>query len=162
LATRYTKAKLFIRLKRDCYVLSQTWSTLALEQMLGVANVLQVPSYVSFMTALGYHGVTTQVQRDFFESAALKRSARFDINGIVFNYYKLRPQHYFDFTRQGNFFISTREKAFVDAVYLYSFGKYRFDLNSLALEKLDKKRIKTIGAKYPAKTLKILRELCAI
>ena len=39
-----------------------------------IANLGQVPSYISLTTALDYHGLTTQLQRDYFESIALKRT----------------------------------------------------------------------------------------
>lgn len=160
LASRYTKSGLFVRLKKDFYCLAQNWQNYTLEQFLQLANLIQVPSYISFMTALSYYDVTTQVQRNFYESAAQKRSISFDIKGTVFAYYKLKREYYFDFSRQGNIFISTKEKAFVDAVYLYSFGKYKIDLASLDLRKLDKKSIKRIIRVYPRRTEKTVRRLC--
>jgi len=162
LAARYTKKGIFIRLKKDFYVLSQTWRNLGTEQLFRIANMLQVPSYISFMTTLSYYEVTTQVQQNFYESAAQKRSGSFNIKGAVFNYYKLQRKFYFDFNHLGDMFISTKEKAFIDAVYLFSFGKYRIDFNSIDMSKLDKRRIKEIVKVYPAKTLKIVERLCNI
>ena len=162
LATRYTKSGLFIRLKKDFYCLAQTWQNYDLKQYLKIANMIQVPSYISFMSALNFYEITTQVQRNFFESAAQKRSITFDIKGTVFAYYKLKKAYYFDFLRQDDIFISTKEKAFVDAVYLYSFGKYKIDFNSLDLTKLNRKRIKRIINVYSEKTVKIVKRLCKI
>jgi len=162
LASRYTKSGLFVRLKKDFYCLAQNWQNYTIEQFLRIANLIQVPSYISFMTALSYYEVTTQVQRNFYESAAQKRSINFDIKGTVFAYYKLKKEYYFDFSRQADIFISTKEKAFIDAVYLYSFGKYKIDFASLDLRKIDKRRIKRIIRVYPKKTEKIVRRLCKI
>jgi len=162
LAFRYTKSGLFVRLKKDFYCLAQNWQNYTIDQYLQLANLMQVPSYISFMTALSYYEVTTQVQRNFYESAAQKRSISFDIKGTVFAYYKLKKEYYFDFLRQANIFISTKEKAFIDAVYLYSFGKYKIDFASLDLRKIDKRRIKRIIRIYPKKTEKIVRQLCRI
>lgn len=162
LASRYVKRGIFIRLKRDLYVLSQAWRTLSTEQLLQAANMLQVPSYISFMTALSYYDVTTQVFRGFFESAALKRSVRFDIRGTVFNFYKLQRKFYFGFKRIGDTFMSTQEKAFVDAVYLFSFGKYRMDFDSIDVSKLDKRKLKAILRIYPARTVVLAERLCNI
>jgi predicted transcriptional regulator of viral defense system len=162
LASRYTKKGIFFRLKKDFYVLAQNWQNYTNDQYLKIANLLQVPSYISFMTALNYYEVTTQVQRNFFESAAQKRTISFDIKGTIFIYYKLKRQLYFDFSRMDNIFISTKEKAFIDAIYLFSFGKYKIDFDSLDLTKLDKQIIKKIIKVYPEKTKKIVKGLCNI
>lgn len=162
LCSRYVKKGIFIRLKNNFYILEQKWDSLSREDFLRLANFLQIPSYISFMTALWIYEITTQVPRNFFESASLKRSRRFEARGIVFNYYKLKKECYFDFTKWGNIFIATKEKAFIDSVYLYSFGKYKLDFSSLDLDKLDKKRIKKLISKFPEKTKSALERICKI
>jgi predicted transcriptional regulator of viral defense system len=162
LASRYRKNRVFMRLKKDFYVLSSNWRKYTIEQYLQIANVLQVPSYISFMTALNYYEITTQVQRNFFESAAQKRTVSYNIDGTVFAYYKLKKDYYFDFTRLNNIFISTKEKAFIDAIYLFSFGKYRLDIDSLDMTRLENRAIKSIIKTYPEKTKRIVRRLCNI
>jgi predicted transcriptional regulator of viral defense system len=162
LASRYVKKGIFIRLKNNFYVLEQDWTDQNAQFFLKIANFLQVPSYISFMTALSFYEITTQVQRDFFESVSLKRSRRFDIKGTAFSFYKLKKELYFDFVKKENIFIATKEKAFVDAVYLYSFGKYKLDFSSLDLDKLDKKRIAKIIKAFPQKTKNTVRRLCRI
>lgn len=161
-ASRYAKKGIFVRLKRDFYVLKQNLNMYNKEQLFKIANFLQVPSYISFMTALEYYGITTQVQRNFFESAALRRSISFEPAGLIFNYYRIKKVLYFDFIRVNDFFISTKEKAFVDAVYLWSFGKYTIDFDSLDLDKLDKERLKSVIQPYPEKTKRMVRRLCSI
>ena len=161
-ASRYAKKGIFVRLKRDFYVLKQNLNMYNKEQLFKIANFLQVPSYISFMTALEYYGITTQVQRNFFESAALRRSISFESAGLSFNYYKIKRVLYFDFIRINDFFISTKEKAFVDAVYLWSFGKYTIDFDSLDFDKLDKDRLKSVIQPYPEKTKRMVRKLCSI
>ncbi len=162
LCTRYTKNGFFVRLKRNLYVLNENWENFDREDLLRMANFLQIPSYISFMTALSVYEVTTQVQRDFLESASLKRSIKADIKGVIFKYYKLKKQYYFGFVKKDNIFIATKEKAFVDAVYLYSFGKYKFDLESLDLDKLDEVKLKEILKAFPQKTKTIVKKLCRI
>ncbi len=162
LCSRYTRQGIFIRLKKNLYVLDEKWANYTREDFYRISNVLQVPSYVSFMTALSFYEVTTQVQRDFFENAALKRSVRFDIKGTAFNFYKLKKEYYFDFIRDNDIFIATKEKAFIDSIYLFSFGKYKIDLSSLDLDKLDNKRVAKIMKLYPLKTKNIVSRLCRI
>ena len=161
-ASRYAKKGIFVRLKRDFYLLKQNLNMYNKEQLFKIANFLQVPSYISFMTALEYYGITTQVQRNFFESAALRRSISFESAGLSFNYYKIKRVLYFDFIRINDFFISTKEKAFVDAVYLWSFGKYTIDFDSLDFDKFDKDRLKSVIQPYPEKTKRMVRKLCSI
>ncbi|RKZ19817.1 hypothetical protein DRQ17_00240, partial [bacterium] len=89
-------------------------------------------------------------------------SISFESAGLSFNYYKIKKVLYFDFIRINDFFISTKEKAFVDAVYLWSFGKYTIDFDSLDFDKLDKDRLKSVIQPYPEKTKRMVRKLCSI
>lgn len=162
LCTRYVRNGLFIRLKRNLYISAERWNNLSREDLLRISNLLQVPSYISFITALSIYEATTQVQRGFFESASLRRSVSFEKEGMIFNYYKLKRQYYFDFVKKDDIFIATKEKAFLDAVYLYSFGKYKIDFSSLDLDKLDKNRIKKLLKLYPEKTGGIVKKICRI
>ncbi len=162
LCTRYTERGLFIRLKNNLYVLKERWEQNSLQDFFRLSNILQVPSYISLMTALSFYEVTTQVQRDIFESVCVKRSERFEIEGITFNFYKLKRELYFDFLKKDNFFIATKEKAFLDACYLYSFGKYAFDIDAIDLKKLDMARLKKLLKGFPERTKKMVRTLCRI
>ncbi|HEX7320945.1 MAG TPA: hypothetical protein VF399_11410 [bacterium] len=164
MASRYASADVFLRIKKDVYVLASNWRAYTLEQFMRLANIIQVPSHVSLVTALSYYGVTTQVQRNVIECVAQKRTVIYDIKGTVFNYYKLKKQYYFGFSRLSNsdVFISSKEKALVDALYLYSFGKYKIDIDALDLAKLDSGAIRKIIRIYPNRTQKIVKSLCRI
>lgn len=160
--SRYSDKGIFIRLKKDFYILKDRWQRNSREDFYRLSNFLQVPSYISLMTALSFYEVTTQVQRSFYESVCTKRTERLEIEGVRFNFYKIKKELYFDFIKYEDFFIATKEKAFLDAVYLYSFGKYEFDLDSIDIEKLDMKRIKNILEKFPEKTKKMAEKICRI
>lgn len=153
---------LFIRLKNDMYILDEKWRYLERRDFFLLANYLQVPSYVSFMTALSFYGITTQVPQSMFESACLKRTRSFEQKGTVFNFYKLKKQVYTGFVRNNGAFIATAEKAFLDAVYLYSFGKYKIDFSALDVSKLDRRLIKQLLKAFPLKTRTIAGRLCKI
>ncbi|MBI3602498.1 MAG: hypothetical protein HY209_06365 [Candidatus Omnitrophica bacterium] len=162
LCSRYTAKNVFIRLKKDCYTLSQRWNSLQGKDIFRLANILQVPSYISLMSALSFFQVTTQMQQNYIESVALKRSVTFHIKETDFKFYKIAPAFYGDFVRQDEFFIATKEKAFLDCAYLTSFGKYRFDVASIDIDKLDKKKIKQGLKPYPKKTQMLVERLCKI
>jgi predicted transcriptional regulator of viral defense system len=160
LCSRYVGNGRFVRLKNNFYVLAENWRSLTIEKFFELTNFLQVPSYISFLTALSYYGTTTQVVRNYFESAALKRSASFEAEAVRFRYFKMKKAYYFGFEKKENFFIATMEKALLDAVYLHSFGKYRLDFNAINGARLDKNELKRMTRRYPEKTRRIMEKLC--
>lgn len=157
-ASRYAGQGILLRIKRNLYVLRDEWNAAGIEDKFRLANMGQVPSYISLMTALGYYEVTTQMQRNFFESVAVKRSKEMKLDGTVFRYVKLAPNLYNAFRKEKNFFIATPEKALLDAFYLMSYGRYRLDFSSLDATKLDRKEIKRLGCTFPLKTRQILKK----
>ena len=155
-ATRLAKSGDLTRIKRDFYVLSQKWSSSSLEERFILANLIQVPSYISLMTALSYYEVTTQVQRDFIESVGYCRTKLVEVKESSFNYSKINRKLYFGFAKLNGFFIASPEKAFLDAFYLKSLKKYNFDLTSIDFDKLNMKLIASMASKYPVLTRKLL------
>jgi predicted transcriptional regulator of viral defense system len=162
LCSRYQKKGLILRLKKDFYILREKWDNLSLEEFFKISNFLQVPSYISLMNALSYYEITTQMQKDFFESASLRRSKRLSLDGVIFNYYKLKREYYFGFQKTKEIFIALPEKAFLDSIYLYSLGKYKFDLSSLDLSKLNLNKLKEMLATYPFNIKKAIKKICGI
>ncbi|MFC1668483.1 hypothetical protein ACFL1T_03775, partial [Chlamydiota bacterium] len=162
LCSRYVKNGIFIRLKRNYYVLEQKWNVIKNEELYKISNFLQVPSYVSLATALSYYGISTQVQRNYCEAITSRRTRVFIVKDAVFSFYKLKECHYRDFIKNNGFFIATPEKAFIDAVYLYSFGKYKIDFSALDFSKLDKRKLTMIIKKYPQRVKKRVERLCKI
>ncbi|MBU0503270.1 MAG: type IV toxin-antitoxin system AbiEi family antitoxin domain-containing protein [Candidatus Omnitrophica bacterium] len=155
-ATRLVKSGDLTRIKRNFYVLSQKWNSSSLEERFILANLIQVPSYISLMTALSYYEVTTQVQRDFIESVVYYRTKLVEVMDSSFNYSKINRKLYFGFVKLKGFFIATAEKAFLDAFYLKSLRKYNFDITSVDFNKLNMKLIVSMAGKYPLLTRKLL------
>lgn len=155
-ATRYVNQGALIKIKRNIYMLKEKWKILEREEKFTLANLVQVPSYISFMTALDYYEITTQIQSDFIESAAVKRTKEARVENTIFTFTKMRNNLYFGFKKEKDFFIATPEKAFLDSLYLRSLGRYNFDIDSLDLSKLKRNEIRNLGKKFPQKTRKIL------
>ena len=151
-ASRYVKAGILIRIKRNLYMLFEKWAAMSLEQKFTIANLIQVPSYVSFMTALSYYEITTQLQQNYLESVALRRSRAVAIEKTFFQYTKIKPELYFGFMRIRGFFIARPEKAFVDALYLHSLGRRSIDISSLDLDKFDWPVVLQISESFPKRT----------
>jgi predicted transcriptional regulator of viral defense system len=159
LCYRYTENGLFVRLKKDLYILREKWDILNVEEKFKIANILLVPSYISLMTALSYYQITTQIQREFYESITKKRKKIYSIENSDYHYFKVKSEFYFGFKKIDNIFIAEKEKAFVDCIYLYSIGKYKFDIFSIDFKKLEKRKIEEILKTYPLKTKKIFLKI---
>ncbi len=148
-ASRYVGQGALVRIRRNMYVLREVWNAAAREQKFLLANMGQTPSYISLMTALDYYEITTQVQRDFFESIAIKRTRELPVNGQIFKYTKIATNLYFGFKKEKGFFIATPEKALLDALYLMSYGRYALDTSALDVAKFDRDEIKRLSMEFP-------------
>ena len=155
-ASRYVKQGILLRMKKNMYLLKEEWKVAGLEDKFLLANMGQVPSYISLMTALDYYEITTQVQRDFFESVAVKRSKEIYLEGSTFRYVKVAPGLYHEFKKEKNFFIASPEKALLDAFYLISYGRYSLDISALDVTKFDRKKIERLSRTFPLKTKNVL------
>lgn len=161
-AARWAKNGRLIRLKNNFYVLGERWENLAAAELLKLANYLQVPSYISLLTALSYYEISTQVPRNIIESAAVTRTGKFQAGGRTFIYYKIKKPLFRGFLKRDGVFIATAEKALLDSLYLMSWGKYSLDTAALDLNKIDLKKLKTLARDYPAKTRKLVKQICGI
>jgi predicted transcriptional regulator of viral defense system len=157
-ASRYVKQGLLVRVKRNMYVLRETWNAARRDDRFLLANLGQVPSYLSLATALDCYEITTQVQRDYFESVALKRTKEIRLNGTVFRYAKVTGTLYFGFKKEKGFFIATPEKALLDSFYLMSYGRYALDLSALDGTRFDRAEIKRMSREFPLRTQSTLRK----
>jgi len=162
LCSRYVRKGLLIRLKNNLYTTASRWENFKRLDLFKIANVMQVPSYISLMTALAYYEVTTQAQSNYQESVCLKRSIIYSVRDATFHYVKIQNRYYSGFIKVDGVFIATAEKAFLDTAYLYAFGKYRFDLDSLDFDKLDRNKLKGLLKNYPQKTKDTVKRLCGI
>ena len=162
MCSRYTAEGIFIRIKRNFYVLKDKLKGYERNDFMKLSNYLQPPSYISLTTALMEWGVTSQVQVNIFEACCIRRTKRIQTGDISFKYYKLAPEYYSAFIKKDGVFIAEKEKALLDSLYLYSFGKYSLDFAALEIGKFDIKRIKELESAYPGKTRKIIRKICGI
>ncbi len=157
-ASRYVRQGLLLRVKRNLYVRREVWNAATVEEKFSLANLAQVPSYISLTTALEYYEITTQMLRNFYESVAIKRTKEINLNGSVFRYTKLTSELYFGFIKEKGVFIATPEKALLDAFYLMSYGRYSLDISALNAAKLDRDEIKRLSQAFPSRTRKMLKK----
>ncbi len=160
LCSRYVKKGLLTRLKRGFYARTEQLAHLGQVDFFSIANFLQVPSYISLMTALSYHGMTTQVQRSFFESISLKRTRIFEVDKLTFRYIKVSPDLYGGFEKVEEAFIALPEKALLDSFYLASIGRYSVDTSSLDLTKVKEEVLADFSSVFPEKTRNYMEKYC--
>ena len=157
--SRWRKAGKIIQLKRGLYVLRERWENAASKDFYALANRLQVPSYISLTTALSYHAITTQVQQGYLESVAITRTKDILVEKVRFRYFKLQERLYSGFIKKDGFFIATPEKALLDALYLSSIHRYRLDLDSLDLGRINLEHLRKLARIYPDRVKERVRRL---
>ncbi len=140
-AARYTQRGLLVRLKRDFYIAVSKFEKFTEKDFFRASNILQVPSYISLISALSYYNITTQQLQNVYESIAVKRTKNVKVRNIEFNFYLVKKDFYTGFELEDNFFIALPEKAFADVVYLTSLAKYSCDFSAINFKKLNKKKV---------------------
>lgn len=91
-----------------------------------LSNKIYAPSYISLETVLKNEGVIFQHYSSIFAVSYLNREI--SVDGSVYGYRRLKEKVLVNRTgvkKEGNFFIATKERAFLDALYLYK--DYHFD-----------------------------------
>lgn len=109
--------------------------------VLELANKLYSPSYVSLETVLGRAGITFQYYREIFSISYLSRSLSVADNNL--RYRKIKAEillNHQGIERVNQAEAATKERAFLDAVFLYK--DYHFDnLRPLDWEKVEELKI---------------------
>ncbi|MCS7052967.1 MAG: hypothetical protein NZM09_04450 [Ignavibacterium sp.] len=159
-ANRYTKSGSLIRIKRNFYLTESRFKELKESEIFQIANFIEVPSYISLLTALSYYGITTQQSQSVIESVSLKRTKNLIIKNIEFRFLKVKQSFYSGFIRTDNFFIAEPEKAFADAIYLTSIGKYSLDFEAINFKKLNVNQINLYLENSNRITIKFWNKLC--
>ena len=151
LCSRYVRKGLLVRLKRGLYARTEQLRNFSQQDLFRLSNFLQVPSYISLTTALSYHGLTTQVQRGFFESISLKRTRKFEVAQFTFHYSKISLDLYKGYERIEGVFIALPEKALLDSFYLASLGRYSLDTSALDLSRLNNEVLENLSSSFPSR-----------
>ncbi|MBX2997173.1 MAG: hypothetical protein KF893_01590 [Caldilineaceae bacterium] len=151
-----SKAGWLIRLKRGVYLVVTDISTLGFVDVspLVIAQALNRESYISFESALQYHGMFDQLLARI-DSVTTITTRRYQVLETTYTFSKIQPDYYFGFRDeqvQGQIVaVAEREKAILDILYFRS-SAYTA---SLILEKLatyeddfDFDKLKTYSQRY--------------
>lgn len=91
-----------------------------------LANKIYTPSYVSLETVLFEHGIVFQVYETIFLMSYLTRSVKVQAQEFQFRRLPMRVLTNMNgIIREAGYFIASRERAFLDAIYVYK--NYHFD-----------------------------------
>lgn len=152
---RLIKQQKIFRLQKGYYALNLAqvdWEQLACE-------ILQ-PSYISFEYALHYYELLDQIPARV-TLATTKKNRELILTNQVFEYSHLNSKLYFGYKIQGNFLIAEKEKALLDEIYLISLKKRHLPLESLQINKINKKLFLDWSKKFPSYTQKLAKKICA-
>ncbi|MBN1373777.1 hypothetical protein JW962_00370 [Candidatus Dojkabacteria bacterium] len=113
---RFVKEGIFVSLERGKYILGGS-SVSDFE----IAQFLYSPSYVSFETALNYHGILSQFPFEI-TSVTTKSPTRKKIEDKLYTYSRLSTRLYIGYYEEKGFLIANPEKALFDQLYMISRG----------------------------------------
>ncbi|MCX6716455.1 MAG: hypothetical protein NTV72_00845 [Candidatus Taylorbacteria bacterium] len=105
-----------------------------------IANFLYEPSYISFESALNFHGILSQFPVEI-TSATVKKTKSKEIDGNLYDYSRINKDLFWGYEKKEGFLIALPEKALLDQIYLSINGKKRIDLGEYDLSNIDKKRL---------------------
>ena len=127
-----------------------------------IANFIIQPSYVSFESALSFHGILSQFPYSV-TSATTERSKKVDVGSKTFEYTKIDNRLFTGYVKEGSFLIASKEKALFDYLYLASKGLRSIDVSEWDLEDIDHgiyktycDRIEFVPIKKLSKKLKLI------
>lgn len=161
LISKLVKNGWLVRIKREVYAICDLSSRgyLNLSPYV-VANILLPESYVSFESALAYHGMFDQLAQKTV-SVSLKPYKSFGLSGITYRFVKTKPDYFFGWQEVQIESLTARialpEKSLIDMV---NFHKSQYSID-LVIEKLiaykndlDLNRLNSCLSKYSLSTKK--------
>lgn len=145
-----------IRLKRGLYLVVTDISTLGLADVsnLVIAQTLNDQSYISFESALQYHGMFDQVLQRI-DAVTIRATKTYKVQQTTYTFAKIKSELYFGFTQETinnhTVNIAEKEKAILDILYFratdYAVSLVLEKLRDYA-EDLDFEKLKAYSKQY--------------
>jgi predicted transcriptional regulator of viral defense system len=112
--SRLEKKSLIKRIEKGKYFFKD-------ENPFAIASNLVFPSYISFISALSYYGLTTQIPRTIFV-VSLKQKKKLEFNGYEIQFVKFNKKRFFGYKREKTnrkfLFVGEIEKVIADSLFL--------------------------------------------
>ena len=135
--------KILIKIERGRYLLNNKDI-----KTFNIANLLYSPSYISFETALNFHGMLSQFPYEI-TSATAKKSMHKKVNDISYSYSHLKNDLFFGYVKKNNSLIAEPEKALLDQIYLSLKGFKKTNIDEYDFSIVKKGKLKEYFLKYP-------------
>lgn len=150
---RLLRKKILIRITSGIYRLAS--KPIKLEN---VAQVIYLPSYLSFESGLARYGILNQIPYTI-SFATTRKSKHFTLEKRDIYFSHLNPKLFFGYQRSGDIYLAEPEKALLDQLYMVSLGKASLDFEELNLHELSKTKFLQWAKKYPSRTQKLAKKL---
>lgn len=103
-----------------------------------IANLLMLPSYVSFESALSFYGILSQFPY-MITSATTAKSRSFEVDNRDFEFSHISPAMFWGYDLVNSALMAGPEKAMIDTVYLASKGLRKINPEEWDLTGVDRK-----------------------
>lgn len=151
LIRRLIKTGVLIRLERNKYLVSK----MGTHEFL-IANFLYEPSYVSFESALNFHGVLPQFPYEI-TSATTKKPKEKTVGEKAYHYSRIKKSLFWGYDKTNGFLLADPEKALLDLLYIAAKGQRIVHTDDLIIERLNITKLRRYTKNFP-KT-KVFRKL---
>ena len=135
--------KILIKIERGKYLLNNKDI-----KTFNIANLLYSPSYISFETALNFHGILSQFPYEI-TSATAKKTMNKKVNDVSYSYIHLKNDLFFGYAKKNNSLIADPEKALLDQIYLSLKGFRKINIDEYDFSIIKKGKLKEYYMKYP-------------
>lgn len=125
-----------------------------------IANLLYMPSYLSFESALARYGILSQIPYTV-TFATPRRSKKMTLGATVVEFHQLRSDLFFGYTLEQGLYLAEPEKALLDELYLIKRGKASLPLDELRLADLSPEKLLAYAARFPSYVQEAAQKLVA-
>lgn len=126
-----------------------------------IANLLYMPSYLSFESALARYGILSQIPYAV-TFATTRRSKRMTLGGTAVEFHQLRRDLFFGYSLENGLYVAEPEKALLDELYLVRRGKASLELSELRLDDLSLEKALAYATRFPPSGQETARKLMAL
>jgi predicted transcriptional regulator of viral defense system len=161
---RYSKKGTLIRLKKDqkgsLYALADSMPSQYL-----IDNKIYEPSYISFDTALSYHGIIPESIYSI-TSATVKATRSFTVANVLYKYFRIKKEVFTGYKlikyRNNTILMADPEKALADYLYFISLNKRDLHYERINIKKLNRRKLKQYMLLYQhPKMAELFKEIYA-
>lgn len=126
-----------------------------------MANLLYMPSYLSFESALARYGILSQIPYTV-TFATTRRSKRMTLGTTAVEFHQLRADLFFGYTLEQGLYLAEPEKALLDELYLIKRGRANLELSELHLAGLSYEKLLAYAARFPPYVRETARDLALV